>query len=94
LNCAHDKELAFDRRDVDTALKTLSELKDMGVRLAIDDFGTGCSSLSCLKRFPLDALKIDRSFIKDLPRDAEDAALAKAIEGLIAQPRIGAAAST
>jgi EAL domain-containing protein (putative c-di-GMP-specific phosphodiesterase class I) len=45
LNCAHDKELAFDRRDVDTALKTLSELKDMGVRLAIDDFGIGCSSL-------------------------------------------------
>jgi diguanylate cyclase (GGDEF)-like protein len=56
-------------------VKTLKALKEMGVRLAIDDFGTGFSSLSYLKRFPLDVLKIDRTFINDITDDPDDAAI-------------------
>jgi diguanylate cyclase (GGDEF)-like protein len=56
-------------------VQTLNTLKGMGVRLAIDDFGTGFSSLSYLKRFPLDVLKIDRTFINDIISDPDDAAI-------------------
>lgn len=66
-------------RDVEVTLKILKELKAMGVRVAIDDFGTGYSSLSTLKQFPVDTIKIDASFIKDLTRSLEDRGLTEAI---------------
>jgi diguanylate cyclase (GGDEF)-like protein len=61
------------------ALKMLRQLKDMGIHVAIDDFGTGYSSLAYLKRFPVDSVKVDRSFIEDLPGDLESVAIAQAI---------------
>lgn len=63
----------------DRAVVKLSEIKELGVKIAIDDFGTGHSSLSQLKHFPVDILKVDRSFIRDIPGDAEDKAITQAI---------------
>jgi diguanylate cyclase (GGDEF)-like protein len=61
------------------AVTVIEELKDMGVRIAVDDFGTGYSSLAYLKRFPIDSLKVDRSFISDIPGDAGNVAITQAI---------------
>jgi EAL domain-containing protein (putative c-di-GMP-specific phosphodiesterase class I) len=59
-------------RNAELTVRTLQELKEMGVHVALDDFGTGYSSLSYLKRFPLDTLKVDQSFIRDIGSDPDD----------------------
>jgi diguanylate cyclase (GGDEF)-like protein/PAS domain S-box-containing protein len=66
-------------RDASQALETLETLKDLGVRIAIDDFGTGYSSLAYLRRFPVDVLKIDGSFVQGLGEDPEDSAIVAAV---------------
>lgn len=68
--------------DIDTTRKTLSELKDVGVQIAIDDFGTGYAVLSHLKSLPVDMLKIDAGFVRDVGTDAGDLAIVRAIIGL------------
>jgi diguanylate cyclase (GGDEF)-like protein/PAS domain S-box-containing protein len=80
---AHNLELEITEsmvmRDAEGAIKLLQALRDTGVRIAIDDFGTGYSSLAYLKRFPIDCVKIDRSFIRDLPGDRDDASITRSI---------------
>jgi diguanylate cyclase (GGDEF)-like protein len=66
-------------RNVSRAIKILDAIQSRGIRLAIDDFGTGYSSMSLMKQFPIDTIKIDRSFVRDLPNDSEDQAIAQAI---------------
>jgi EAL domain-containing protein (putative c-di-GMP-specific phosphodiesterase class I) len=61
------------------AVTILEEIKSIGVQISIDDFGTGYSSLAYLKRFPIDTVKVDRSFIRDIPADSGDMKIAKAI---------------
>ncbi len=66
-------------RDEETVSATLRALHDRGIRIALDDFGTGYSSLNYLRRLPVDTLKIDRSFVRDIEKDASGAALIEAI---------------
>ncbi|MGD0762579.1 MAG: EAL domain-containing protein [Roseiarcus sp.] len=69
-------------QDVDQAVTTMKELQRLGVQLSIDDFGTGYSSLSALKTFPVARLKIDKSFVRDLPHDENDRAVVAAVISL------------
>ena len=69
-------------KEPERVIKKLDQVSDLGISISIDDFGTGYSSLSLLKRLPIHRLKIDRSFIKDIPKDAESVAIIKAIIAL------------
>jgi len=66
-------------KDPDRAARIMEALCAMGVRISIDDFGTGHSSLGYLKRFPIDRLKVDRSFVRDLPHNNDDVAITRAV---------------
>ena len=67
---------------VDEVRQVLVRLRELGLRIAVDDFGTGYSSLAQLKRFPIDVLKIDQGFIRDIPHSADDMAISTAIIGM------------
>jgi diguanylate cyclase (GGDEF)-like protein len=83
---AHRLELEITEsvvlHDTEATLAILHQLRDLGVRISMDDFGTGYSSLSYLRKFPFDKIKIDRSFISDLPEKASSGAIVKAITGM------------
>ena len=78
--------------DIDNAVDRIRMLKALGVTVAVDDFGTGYSSLAHLKRFPIDVLKIDRYFVRDLPNSAADEALVGSILALCKGLNLGTVA--
>ena len=69
-------------QDAESTISTLCGLKEMGVKISIDDFGTGYSSLGYLRRFPIDILKIDKSFVRDVDTDADSAAIVRTVVAL------------
>ncbi len=69
-------------KNTDKAISVLNELKEMGVQISIDDFGTGYSSMSYLKQLPIDKLKIDQSFVRDIEIDENDKAITRAVKAL------------
>ena len=71
--------------ETERSLQMLSELSELGLKLSLDDFGTGYSSLAYLKQFPIDVIKIDRSFVQDLHKDTSDAAICEAIIAIAQQ---------
>ena len=73
---------SFLMSDIEHSLKTLKQLRELGIWLALDDFGTGYSSLNYLKRFPINMLKIDRSFVQDVTSNPDSAAITNAIIAL------------
>ena len=79
-------------RDAGQAVEQLYQFKAMGVHLAIDDFGTGYSSLNYLKRFPIDVLKVDQSFTRDVTVDPDDATIARAVIALAKSMRLSVVA--
>ena len=70
------REMFRAMHNAEVSISTLGSLKDLGVSLSMDDFGTGYSSLNYLKRFPIDRIKIDQSFVRDVTQDPDDAAIA------------------
>jgi diguanylate cyclase (GGDEF)-like protein len=73
----------------DQAAALMGEMRRLGVRLAMDDFGIGYSSIGQLKRFPIDSLKLDRTFVRDLPEDINDVAITRAVIAMAHTLRIG-----
>jgi EAL domain-containing protein (putative c-di-GMP-specific phosphodiesterase class I) len=78
--------------DTTSALESLLGLKALGVRLAVDDFGVGYSSLNYLKRFPIDVLKVDRSFVSGLGADHDDTAIVTGVLAMARGLRLGVVA--